>query len=109
MSLTAHLLLGKPIIFPKGFTRSHRMEREKGSDMKACHVAGLARNERTRAENVERIYQSIANGAETPMQIVDGSGVKLSTVRKGLDDLIFNRRIYRAKDGNTFHHFVSEQ
>jgi hypothetical protein len=108
-SMFSSLLLNLDIHFPKGKARIHRADRQEDKDMSACHAKGLARNEATYRENVEKTFAAIEAGSETPQQIVVAAKIGISTIRKTLDELMVDQRVYRVRHGNTFHYFVSKQ
>lgn len=101
MSLTAHLLFGKPTRLPKGRVRTHNPDHRHPG-------ANLARNTETRLANVEKVFNAIADGHRSISAIEDATELSRSTVKKALHDLEdwpAGQRVVRIRDGNKPHQF----
>lgn len=83
-SLTGHLLLGKPISLPTG---GHGVFHSADKTRKPLIQPTIYRNLSIRQANVERVFNAVASGLETAMDIAISTNLSISTVNKALHDL----------------------
>lgn len=108
MSLTAHLLFGKPTRLPQGRVRTHNPDARRQSAPTVGQEDNAARNTTTRLANVEKVFNAIADGHRTTPAIEDASGLSKSTVVKALhelEDWPGGPRIVRIRNGRGSHQF----
>lgn len=108
MSLTATILLQRPITLPVGVRTTHTMDRRAYEDGAVGRSAGHAKNTETKLANIERTFAAIKAGQVTVQQIADGALLAISTVKKALDALELAERIghTKAKGKNQFIYYV---
>lgn len=87
MSLTAHLLFGKPTRLPKGRIYTHNPDARRISALTAAQQDNAARNTATKMANIERVYNAVADGVTTIIEISDNTGLSEPTVKKLLHEL----------------------
>ena len=93
MSLTATLLLGKPIQLPAGKVRVHSLRDSAGW----CNASqkGIENNARIRAANVKSVTESIRAGSGFFTTISDETGLSEPTVRSIVRELIDQGKAFR--------------
>lgn len=82
MSLTAHLLLNKPIQLPAGSLRPHYIEHAE----EITH-GGLVRNSSVKSSNIERVFAAVAQGACLIDDICDVARLSKTTAQQALNSL----------------------
>ncbi len=87
MSLTAHLLFGKPTRLPKGRVYTHNPDARRLAAITPAQQDNAARSTATRLANVERIFNAVADGVETILTIAVHTELTEVTVQKALHDL----------------------
>lgn len=87
MSLTATLLFNQPIKLPNGRRRTHNMDARRRYDPTAGRLDYNARNAATKAANIERVFNAIADGHDTVETILAAVGLSKSTVQKAINNL----------------------
>lgn len=78
MSLTETLLFNKPVRLPNGQRLTHNMDSRRRYN---------ARNAATKAANIDRVFNAIADGHDTVETILAAVGLSKSTVQKAINNL----------------------
>ena len=89
MSLTATLLLGLPIQYPRGIKRKIYGMRLLAPTMPRdlADMTNAARRDAMRQANIERVYDAIAEGARTAIDCTNATGLSHVTCWKALAQL----------------------
>jgi len=100
MSLTAHLLFGKPTRLPKGRIYTHNPDARRLAALTVAQQDNAARSAATKLANIERVFNAIADGVDSIIDISDKTGLSEATVKKllhELEDWPSGARIVRTK------------
>lgn len=81
MSLTAHLLLNRPIALPVGSPRAHYIEPP------VVVPSSQVLNSSVKARNIEAVYAAVADGQRTVPAVMAATRLSHTTVQKALNAL----------------------
>lgn len=99
MNLLAYLERRPPPKIPAGIGRVHNMD-NRGKAIHPGHIRNAEISASKRLQNIERVFESIARGVETQLDIADDTGLSNATVQKALhalEDWQGGARIIRRK------------
>jgi hypothetical protein len=108
MSLTAHILFGKPTQLPKGRVRIHNPDTRRLMTNAPAREDVCARNTETRLANVEKVFNAIADGHRQIASIIKATSLSQCTVQRALhelEDWPGHARIKRIRNGHQPHEF----
>ena len=108
MSLTAHILFGRPTRLPAGRIRTHNPDTRRHAATTPAEIDNAARNAETRLANVENVFNAIADGHISTIAIEDATGLSKTTVQKALhelEDWPSGPRIVRIRSSQQAHTF----
>lgn len=101
MSLTATLLLGKPIRLPDGIKRPpHHIDRPEPLSAKGGKFGNYDKRKTMREANIARVLSAIVEGVDTIHAIAEHLGISKATVLKAVNRLQDRQQIKRTVGRN---------
>ena len=97
MSLTAHLLLNKPIRLPVGRVDFHSMDKKPVRMVTANQQTNAERQAATRLANIEQVFKAVRAGYTTKLDICVKVKLSEATTLHALHFLMDEGRITRRK------------